>query len=89
MQTATGEPMQTTPPAPQGATSFALPITFAELLDLDEQAREIAACTPWTVEQALDVLRMRLMFMPERSWTELLERGDEAWAFVNSIAGDL
>jgi len=81
--------VQTTPDAPIGATSFTLPLTFAELLDLDEQARAIAACSPWTVEQALGVLRMRLLVMPERPWTELLEYGEEAWHFVSSIAGDL
>jgi hypothetical protein len=35
--------MQTTPLAPIGATSIALPLTFAELLDLDEPVREVAA----------------------------------------------
>jgi hypothetical protein len=80
--------MHTTAPTPQGATTFALPLTFAELLDLDEQAREISACTPWTVEEAAEILRVRSLYTPDLSWTELLAHGDEALAFLDSMAGD-
>jgi hypothetical protein len=77
--------MQTTPLAPIGATSIALPLTFAELLDLDEQARAVAACTPWSVEDARDILRARMLYGPGVPWTELLVRGDEAWDWMELL----
>lgn len=81
--------MQITPAAPIGATSFALPLTFAELLDLDEQAREVAAALRLSVEDARETLRARILYMPDRPWTEILARRDETRAFLDSIAGDL
>jgi hypothetical protein len=75
--------MQTTPPAPQGATSFALPITFAELLDLDEQARAVAAALRSSVEDAHDLLRARALYEPDVPWTELVARGEDAWDLLD------
>jgi hypothetical protein len=80
--------MQNTPKSPTGATSIALPLTFAELLDLDEQARAVAACTSLKFEDARDILRVRTLYMPDRPWTELLARGEEAWEFMGALFGD-
>jgi hypothetical protein len=70
--------MQTTAPAPSRATPIALPLTFAELLDLDEQACAVAASTPWSA---------RTLYGLDVPWTEILPRVDEAGRIVAPVAG--
>jgi hypothetical protein len=70
--------MQTTAPAPSRATPIALPLTFAELLDLNEPARAVAGCTPWSA---------RMLYGLEAPWTEILPCVDEAGRIVGPAAG--